>query len=198
MRRFLFALAVLLVFGLLSAPVAVYADEGTAIRRPTVAVLPVINNSGQKRTQYMAEVINEALYAKFTPDRYLLLDGQALEDNLRRLGIEDVRSADSRTINNALRAMGVDYSVRAEVHAVITRQRVYFPDVFLLMKTWTATVPVTFSVTNVPTGAPAYEAYFAEYAKIDFIIGFADRNYAIRIALDKVLEKFALEQINLE
>lgn len=198
MRRFLFALAVMLVFGLLTPPAAVYADEGTAVRRPTVAMLPVINNSGQKRTQYMAEVINEALYAKFSPERYLLLDGQALEDNLRRLGIEDMYSADSRTLNNALRVMGVDYSVRAEIHAIPTRQRVYFPDVFLLMKTWTATVPVTFSVTNVRVGVIAYEAYFAEYAKIDFIIGFADRNHAIRLALDKVVEKFAQEQINLE
>lgn len=198
MRRFLFALVVVSVFGLLSASTAVYAEEGTAIRRPTVAMLPVINNSGQKRTQYMVEVISEALYAKFSPDRYLLLDGQALEDMLRRQGIEDIRAVDSGTLTNALRVMGVDYSVRAEVHAVPTRQRVYFPDVFLLMKTWTATVPVTFSVVNVHTGATAYEAYFAEYAKIDFIIGFADRNHAIRLALDKVLEKFAQEQINLE
>ncbi len=197
MRRLLFALVCFAVFGLLSTP-AVYADEVTAIRRPTVAILPVINNSGQKRTQYLAEEINEALYAKFSPDRYMVLDGQALQDLLRRQGIEDIGSTDSRTLNLTLRAMGVDYSVKAEVHSVITRQRVYFPDVFLLMKTWTATVPVTFSVTNVSSGAPAYEGYFAEYAKIDFIIGFADRNHAIRLALDKVLEKFSQELIYLE
>ena len=198
MRRFLFALAVMLVFGLLSSTAVAHADEGTVFRRPTVAMLPVINNSGQKRTEYITEIITEALYAKLGSGRYLLVDGQALDDALRRQGIDDVRAANDAAIIGALRNLGIDYAVRAEIHPLIIRQRVHFPDIFLLMKAWSASVPVTFAATNVRTGGYAYEAYINEYAKHDFFIGFADRHQAIRLALDKVVEKFAQEQINLE
>jgi hypothetical protein len=91
----------------------------------------------------------------------------------------------------------VDYSVRAEILSVPTRQRVYFPDVFLLFKSWSATVPVSFVVTNVSTGEVIYAATFSEYAKHDAIIGFNDRHHAIRFALGKVLDKLAQEQINI-
>ncbi len=198
MRRLFFALVVLLLVGLLSAAAVAHADEGTSIRRPTVAMLPVINNSGQKRTEYIAEIVTEALYAKFGSGRYLLVDGQALNDALRRQGIDDVRAAGDAALIGALRNLGIDYAVRAEIHPLIIRQRVHFPDIFLLMKAWSASVPVTFTATNVRTGGYAYEAYINEYAKHDFFIGFADRHQAIRLALDKVVEKFALEQINLE
>jgi TolB-like protein len=198
MRRILSVLAVLLVVGPLATPAAAAADDGSFYRRPTVVILPVINNSGQKRTQYMADVVAEALYAKFPSGRYLIVDGPALSDALSRQGIDDFRTVDRTTLNSALQAVGIDYSVRAEILSVDTRQRVYFPDIFLLIKTWTAQVPVTVTVTNVRTGGIMYDAYFSEYAKHDFLIGFADRHQAISLALDKVIEKFAQEQINLE
>ncbi|MDT8900449.1 hypothetical protein [Anaeroselena agilis] len=198
MRRFLLALVVVSVLNLLSAPPAVYAEEGVIFHRPTVAMLPVINNSGQKRTEYITEIVTEALYAKFGSGRYLLVDGQTLDDALRRQGIDDIHAASDAALFGALRNLGIDYAARAEIHPLIVRQRVHFPDVFLLMKAWSASVPVTFAVTNVRTGGYAYEAYFNEYAKHDFFIGFADRHQAIRLALDKVVEKFAQEQISLE
>ncbi|HWQ62583.1 MAG TPA: hypothetical protein VN521_09745 [Negativicutes bacterium] len=198
MRRLLSSLAALLILGLLSAPPALAApDDGPGIRRPSVALLPVINNSGQKRTQYMVGMINESLQAQFSPDRCLVIIDQTLDDALRRQGIDDFRTVDSYTLNNALQALGVDYSVRTEILAVATRQKVYFPDVFLLMKSWAAQVPVNFAVTNVRTGEVIYAATFSEYAKHDAIIGFNDRHYAIRFALAKVLEKFAQEQIGI-
>lgn len=196
MRRLLIALAVLLVLGLPLSAASAAPDDGPGIRRPSVALLPVINNSGQKRTGYMVEMINEALQAKFSSDRYLPIVDQALDDALRRQGI-DAGTADSYTINTALQAMGVDYSVRTEILAVQTRQKVYFPDVFLLMKSWAAWVPVAFTVTNVQSGEVVYAVTLSDYAKHDAIIGFNDRHYAIRFALGKVLEKFAQEQVNI-
>jgi len=196
MRRLLSVLAVLLLLSLLPAPAQAAPDESPVIRRPSVALLPVINNSGQKRTGYMVEMINEALYAKFSPDRYLLIVDQTLDDALRRQGIDDFRAVDAYTLNNALRAVGVDYSVRTEILSVHTRQRVYFPDIFLLVKSWAATVPVNFVVTNVSTGEVIFTATYSEYAKHDAIIGFNDRHYAIRFALGKVLDKFSQAQIN--
>lgn len=195
MRRLLIALAALMILGLLPAPVLAAPDD-PGIHRPSVALLPVINNSGQKRTGYMVEMINEALQAKFGADRYLLIVDQTLDDALRRQGIDDFRAVDSYTLNNALQVAGVDYSVRTEILAVHTRQKVYFPDVFLLLKSWAAQVPVTFTVTNVHTGEVVYAGTFSEFAKHDAIIGFNDRHYAIRFALGKVLEKFAQEPVN--
>jgi len=197
MRRLLSVLAVLLLLSMLPAPAQADPDESPVmIRRPSVALLPVINNSGQKRTGYMVEMINEALYAKFSPDRCLLIVDQTLDAALRRQGIDDFRAVDAYTLNNALRAVGVDYSVRTEILSVHTRQRVYFPDIFLLVKSWAATVPVNFVVTNVSTGEVIFTATYSEYAKHDAIIGFNDRHYAIRFALGKVLDKFSQAQIN--
>jgi TolB-like protein len=198
MRRVFSALAVLLVFGLLATPAPAAADDGSSYRRPTVVILPVINNSGHKRTQYMADATAEALYAKFPYGRYLIVDGQTLNDALSRQGIDDIRAVDRATLNRALQAIGVDYSVQAEILSVDARQRVHFPDIFLLVKSWTAQVPVTVTVTNVRTGVAVYDAYFSEYAKHDFLIGFADKHQAISLALHRVLEKVAQEQINLE
>jgi hypothetical protein len=197
MRRLFFALAVLLILGIMPAPALAAPDEAPGVRKPSVALLPVINNSGQKRTGYMVEMISQALQDKFSPDRCLPIVDQPLEDALRRQGIDDFRAVDNFTLQSALQAIGVDYSVRSEILAVHTRQKVYFPDVFLLLKSWAAQVPVSFVVTNVRTGEVVYAGTFNEFAKHDAIIGFNDRHYAIRFALGKVLEKFAQEPINI-
>jgi hypothetical protein len=198
MRRFVCLFAVLLVLGLSPAPSPAYADDGQYVRRPTVALLPVINNSGQRHTGYMVGVITEALNAKFPPERYLIVSGPVLEDALRQQGIDDFRTAGSYSLINALQAMGVDYYVRTEIQAVTTRQRVFLPDVFLLLKQWAATVPISFTVMNVRTGTVAYDATFSEYARNDGLVGFTDRHNAIRIGLSRVLDRFAQEQIYLE
>lgn len=198
MRRLFFALAVTLVCGLLAAPAAAAPPDDGPGRKPLVALMPVVNNANQKHTGYMVEMVTETLYAKFSPDRCLPVGGQPLADALRRQGIEDWRAVDGDTLNAALRASALDYAVRAEIGGVSTRQRVHFPDVFLLMKTWTASVPVTIVVTNLRTGRVVYEATISEWAKHDAIIGFADRHYAIRIALTRVLDKFAQENIALD
>ncbi len=196
MRRLVCLFAVLFVLGLSPSPA--YADDGQYFRRPTVALLPVINNSGQKHTGYMAGTITEVLNAKFPSDRYLVVSGQVLEDALRQQGIDDFRTVGSYSLINAMQAMGVDYYVRTEIQAVTTRQRVFLPDVFLLLKQWAATVPVSFTVMNVRTGAVVYDATFSEYARNDGLVGFTDRHNAIRIGLSRLLDRFAQEQINLE
>lgn len=197
MRRLLSALAAIILFSLLTAPAMAAPDDSQGLHRPSVALLPVINNSGQKRTGYMVEMINEALQNKFSPDRCLTIVDQTLDDALRRQGIDDFRAVDAYTLNRALQAAGIDYSVRTEILAVHTRQKVYFPDVFLLFKSWAATVPVSFVVTNVRTGEIIYSQTYSDFAKHDAIIGFNDRHYAIRFALAKVLDRFAQDQIPL-
>lgn len=196
MRRFFFLLAVITILGILPAPLAAAADD-TEYRRPTVALLPVINTSYQKRTWYMVDMINEALRAKFSPS-CLIIEGQVLEDALRRQGIDDWRAVDDYTLMNALRSFGADYSVRTEILPVPTRQKVSFPDVFLFMKTWSARVPVSFLVTNVNTGEVVFSQTYSESDRHESLIGFSDRHQAIRLALTKVLERFAQEPINLE
>lgn len=198
MRSLLAALIAALVLVLLAAPAGAAPPDDGSGRKPVVALMPVINNSSQKHTNYMVEMIDEALLVKFGADRYLVVGGQVLADTLRRQGIDDWRAVDNYTLYTALRAMGADYMVRTEIQPVNTRQRVHFPDVFLLMKTWTASVPVSFTVTDVRTGRAVYEATLSEWAKHDAIIGFADRHYAVRIALTRLLDKFGQETIILD
>ncbi len=198
MRRLVCLFVVLFVLGLSPAPAPAYADDGQSIRRPTVVLLPVINNSGQRRTGYMEGIIAGALNAKFPADRYAIVSGPELEEILRQQGIEDLRAVGNSYLLNALQASGADYCVRAEIHGVTTRQRVFLPDIFLLLKQWTAVVPVSFTVTNVRTGTVVYDATFSDYARNDGIIGFTDRHNAIRIGLSRLLDRFAQEQINLD
>ncbi len=198
MRRLFCLFVFLFVLGLSPAPSLAAADDGQYIHRPTVALLPVVNYSGQRNTGYMAGIIMDALYAKFPADRYTIVCGQPLEEALRGQGIDDFRTVSNSYLVSALQAMGVDYCVRTQVQGITTRQRVYLPDVFLLLKQWTAVVPVSFTITNVRTGAVVYDAAFSEYARNDGLIGFTDRHNAIRIGLSRLLDRFAQEQINLD
>lgn len=192
MRKLWIALIVLLLTGVFSSTAAANPD------RPVIAILPVVNNAAQKNTGYIVDMINDSLYNKFGQDRYLVLGGQYLLDNFRREGVDDPRSLDRATLNAMLDSMRVDYYVRAEILPISTRQRVDFPDIFLFMKTWIASVPFSCTVTNVHTGAVVYEFTYSDYGKHEAIIGFANRDYAIRIALTKVLEKFERETIVLD
>lgn len=163
--------------------------------KTVVAVLPVINNSAQKQTQYMVEMVEDAIYGKLPADRYIVIGGQTLADYLRYLGIEDIGSADPDALKEALRYYRVDYTIRAEIQPVPARQRVHFPDVFLLMKTWVADVTVNFTAVNVNGQSWSYQASIHDWAKHDGVIGFANRHYAIRLALARVLQTFATEPI---
>jgi len=192
MRSFVFAFVLaFLLTGFPAAPADAAGDDG--VRKPVVVLLPVINNSSQKHTRYMAEMVDEMLQAKFNADRCWPVYGQGLMDTLRRQGVEDYRALDSAAFLAVMQGLRADYVVRAEILPVVTQQRLHFPDVFLLMKTWTATVPVAIRVTSVASGATVYEATFTEWAKHDGFVGFTDRHYAIRPALAKVLEKFSRE-----
>lgn len=175
-----------------TVPVAASPD------RPVIALLPVVNNAAQKNTGYLVDMINDELNNKFSQDRYIIFSGQYLLDNFRRQGLDDPRDLDRATLHAVLESMRVDYCVRTEIMPIITRQRVDFPDVFLFMKTWIATVPFSCVITNVHTGAVVYEFSYSDYGKHEAIIGFANRDYAIRIALTKVLEKFDRESIILD
>lgn len=192
MRKLRVTLMVLLLLGLFVAPAAASPDK------PVIAFLPVINNAFQKNTGYIIEMIDEALYNKFGQDRYMVMGGQYLLDSFRRQGVDDPGTLDRAALNAILNNMWVDYSVRTEIMPISTRQRVDFPDVLLFRKTWIADVSFSCTITNVQTGAVVYDAIIADNGKHDAFIGFANRDYAIRIALTKVLEKFRRESIILD
>jgi hypothetical protein len=192
MRKLRITLIALLLLGLFIAPAAASPEK------PVIAILPVVNNASQKNTGYLIEMINDALSAKFGQDRYQLMGGQYLQDSFRRQGVEDYRSLDKSTLNLVLNDMWVDYSIRTEILPIVARQRIDFPDIFLFMKTWVADVSFSCTITNVRTGAVMYDAVISDFGKHESIIGFANREYAIRMAMARVLDKFQREPIMLE
>lgn len=195
MRKLWIVLIILLLVGSFAAPAA--AAPNNLSRKPIVAILPVINNASQKNTKFMIQMVDDSLSRKFSGDRYLVISGQMLMDAFRRRGVDDPSSLDQETLNAVLRDMQIDYSVRTEILPVNARQRVDFPDIFLFMKTWVATVPFSWTITNVQTGEILYDFTYADSGKHEAIIGFANRDYAISVALSKVLERFESEPINL-
>ncbi|MBP2653701.1 MAG: hypothetical protein H6Q73_1270 [Firmicutes bacterium] len=161
--------------------------------KAVVAVLPAINNSGLRGGQYTAEMVNEALAAKFPADRYIVLSGQNLLDKLRMEGVEDYSTADSSALLAAFRAMMVDYSVRAEVLFVVTEQQLDFPNALILLKRWTATVPLYMIVADVNNGTNLYDSVITESGEHQALVGFVKQSNAVRRALEKDLQRFGRE-----
>ena len=193
MRRIVFIVCgfifILVCCGAVSPPLANARQGGKAV----VAVLPAINNSGLRGGQYTAEMVNESLSYKFSADRYIVLSGQNLLERLRSAGVEDYSTTDSSSLQAAFRGMMVDYSVRAEVLYVATDQQLEFPTALLLLKRWTATVPLYMTVADVNNGTVLYDAVLTENGEHQAMVGFVKQSYAVRRALDKDLQRFGRE-----
>lgn len=186
---------IMILFLLLIGSSIAFADGGLSGGRKLVAIFPVVNSSNIRGSYYLNDMVDEALLRKFDSSRYLVISGQALVDVLRRYGVEDYRWADTDTLLSALRDMHVDYSVRTEILAVSARQKVSYPDILLLMKTWVVVVPLNCTVTDVPNGVVVYDVTIADQGSHESFIGFASKEQAARGALYQVLERFAQENI---
>lgn len=163
--------------------------------RPMVAIYPVKNSTGERGTYYLVDMVNETLVRKFDSDRYLVITGSALTDSLRRYGVYDDPMTDTPAVRNALSAMGVNYIVKVELVSISARQKIDVPDVFLLMKTWVATVPLSCSVINLPTGTIVYDAVFSEQGSHENFLGFASKGQAMRASVGKALDRFERETL---
>lgn len=158
------------------------------------AVLPAINNSGLKGSNYLNDLVNESLNQKFgSSERYIVLTGSSLVEGLRREGIENFRTADPAALHAALRNMNVDYCLRTEVQYIATEQRIKLPSVLLLIKTWYATVPLHFTVTDINHGVVYSDIVISDHGQHDSIVGFAKQKKAVTDALEKVLDRFDRE-----
>ncbi|MBP2650711.1 MAG: hypothetical protein H6Q74_1536 [Firmicutes bacterium] len=161
--------------------------------KAVVAVLPAINNSGLRGGGYTAEMINEALADKFPADRYIVLSGQSLLDRLSAEGIYDYSTADWGSLQAAFSDMRVDYSVRAEIQFVYTDQQLDFPNAIILLKRWTAVVPLYMTVTDVNNGYVIYDSVITENGEHQALVGFVKQSYAVRRGLEKALNRFNRE-----
>jgi len=189
-------LLLILLLTILAIPIAeASSDTSISAGRPIVAVYPVVNSTGERGTYYLVNMVNEALARKFDSGRYLVITGSALTDALNRYGVYDDPISDTPAIRTALHAMGVDYIVKVELMPMNARQKISVPDVFLLMKTWVATVPLSCSVTNVATGTIVYDAVFTEQGSHENFLGFASKGQAMRGSLGRNLDRFERETI---
>lgn len=189
-------LLLILLLTILAMPIAeASSDTSISAGRPIVAVYPVVNSTGERGTYYLVNMVNEALARKFDSGRYLVITGSALTDALNRYGVYDDPVSDTPAIRTALHAMGVNYIVKVELMPMNARQKISVPDVFLLMKTWVATVPLSCSVTNVATGTIVYDAVFTEQGSHENFLGFASKGQAMRGSLVRNLDRFERETI---
>lgn len=179
------------VFFLSFAPV--HAESLSASGQKVVAVFPVINNSGIKGGSYVGSMVEERLGEKFGTGRYIVLAGQALLDGLRREGIEDYKTADSAMLIAALQRLRVDYSVKMEVQYVSSDQRMRFPEALLLVKIWTATVPLYANITDINRGVAVYDSVIVESGMQKSLVGFVHLYQAVMNALGKDLDRFDRE-----
>jgi hypothetical protein len=188
-----FSFTILLAVMVILAFPAGLVNAAASGSKPVVAILPVLDNSGQRSGRYASQTIEEKLISKFSDGRYVVLYGQVLLDGLKKEGIDDPRSADTASVQAALRRMGVDYSIRTELMYVSLQQRVNLPTVLLLIKTWYATVPVFINVMDVSQGTALYDSTIIENGKHEAVIGFANQASAVKNAVDKVLDRLDRE-----
>lgn len=189
MRKALWILTCTIGLLLLSQSVSYASSDGKTV----VAFLPVVNNTGLKGDHYTSDMVDERMTEKFGNGKYSYLSGQVLLDELKQVGIDDPRGVDNATLMVALKKLHVDYCVRAELLVVVTEQKMIFPNVLLFIKTWTATVPLYISITDVNQGAPSYESTIVENGRYDAVIGFAYQAAAVKAALNKDLDRFDRE-----
>ncbi|MDR3589496.1 MAG: hypothetical protein P4N41_07510 [Negativicutes bacterium] len=188
-----FSLTILVAIIVLLAFPAGAAYAAAAGSKPVVAVLPVLDNSGQRSGRYAAQTIEDKLVGKFSDGRYNVLYGQVLLDGLKNQGIDDVRTADTASVQAALGRMRVDYSIRTELMYVSLQQKVSLPTVLLFVKTWNATVPLFINVMDVNQGVALYDSTMIETGKHEAVIGFANQTSAVKNALDKILPRIDRE-----
>lgn len=196
MRRYFLLIAFLLT--ILAMPTAEASYDGSpsiAGGRPIVAIYPVVNSMRERGSYYLVDMVNESLFRKFDSSTYLVMTGPALTESLQRYGVYDDPVSDTAAIRAALRAMGVHYIVKVELLPASAKQKISFPNVFLLRKTWVATVPLACLVIDVPTGTVVYDAILAEQGSDENFIGFASKGQALRGSLGKTLERFERETL---
>ncbi|MBP2645360.1 MAG: hypothetical protein H6Q75_800 [Firmicutes bacterium] len=158
--------------------------------KAVVAILPAINNSSLRGGGYTAEMVDESMAGKFSADRYIVVSGQNLMDRLQMQGIGDYANTDWGTLVSALRNMRVDYCVRAEVQFVTTDQQLDFPNALILLKRWTATVPLHVTVMDINNGYALYDSVITENGEHQALVGFVKQSYAVRRGLEKALQRF--------
>jgi len=193
MRRALLAVAWTVLLLLATQPLT-YAGSDTALGvKNVVAVLPVLNNTGLKADHYTSEMVEERMADKFGNGKYTILSGQVLLDGLKREGIDDPGAVDNATLLTALKRMHVDYCVLSELLVVVTDQKMVFPTALLFIKSWTATVPLYVNIIDVNQGTSFYESTIVENGRSEAIIGFSYQSSAVKIALNKALDRFDRE-----
>ncbi|MDR3564566.1 MAG: hypothetical protein P4N59_24475 [Negativicutes bacterium] len=191
-KAFFLTLLFALFVQLLATPLQT-ASASAPGQKPVVAIFPVNDNSSQKSGRMAAQLVDDKLLAKFGDGRYTVLYGQALYESLRREGIDDPRSADNGAVQAALRRMRVDYSIRPELLYVSLHQSMVLPTALLLMKVWTANVPLFVNVMDVNKGYAVYDSTIVETGRHEAVMGFANQATAVRNAVDKILDRLDRE-----
>lgn len=189
-RAIIMSALILLLFIAAEAPVCAEDDSSSG---HVVALLPVINNSGLRGDHYTVDMVDDNLANKFGNGKYQVLFGQPLIDDLKKEGIDDLRTVDNATLLAALRRMHVDYCVRTELLFVVTDQKLTLPSALLFIKTWTATVPLYVNILDVNQGVAIYDATIVENGRHESLIGFAHQSVAVKNGLAKVLDRFDRE-----
>jgi hypothetical protein len=185
------AIALICLLGLAFVmPETALANTG---RKPVLALLPVIDNSCQRAGRFATEEINDRLAEKYGTGRYTVLSGQVLLNALAREGIADYRSVDNATLLGAMQRIGVDFCVKSDLQYITLKQKVSFPSILLLIKTWTAHVPLYINITEVNQGVLIYEGRLEEFGDNEALIGFANQAAAVQKALDTILPRIDSE-----
>ena len=117
-------------------------------------------------------------------DKYIYINGEPYIENLNKVGIVDITTAERADIVDAFEGEDVDYVVFIEVQPFIARDKVTF---FTVGKDITTTVPL--KIIDLVNGKYLYNGKFTEKASDSTMIGGIGNKSVAMKALNKINEQ---------
>lgn len=169
--------------------IALAATDDTSAKQ-TVAILPIVDNSGlEKLNEYVPDIVTARLSNKFGSN-YAVLSGQALVDKLKEKGITNVTTTEEKQLMAALKESGVTFMVKTEISKVDEKRGMKWG---LVIKKWCTTeMPVKTSIYDAE-GKMVFEKSITELGKNEVTVGFASTAGAIKDGLKKIYDKLDQE-----
>jgi hypothetical protein len=103
------------IFILNSAVALAEALPTTTSTKPTIAILPLLDNSGFKKSEDVIAMVKDALNKKFTNDKYNILAPQLVEGGMKKAGITDLNATERSDLILLGKNINADYVILVEL-----------------------------------------------------------------------------------
>lgn len=119
MNKFLTSLFLIFSIFMLNCAVALAEEVPTTTpAKPTIAILPLLDNSNFKKSEDAIAMVKDAINKKFTDEKYNILVQQSVEEGMKKVGITDLNAVERSDLILLGKSINADYVILIELPPV--------------------------------------------------------------------------------